>query len=180
MESKLFEYFRNHTKYDNIYNVLLERERDTEDRFAIFVDRNKVRKALHVGDTQFSHKNDSVSSKLFLDIMQSVRSWLEELLEHYRVLYYSGQLDIIVAYTLSLNMYNALQFSAAEEYRNASRWPWYVDGQLAGYVKTAGKFTEVLVRNAGHSVPIDQPAWALDLITTFTRDKCLNRQNSHQ
>jgi len=35
------------------------------------------------------------------DMMQSVKPWLEELLEHYRVLIYNGQLDIIVAYPLT-------------------------------------------------------------------------------
>ena len=33
--------------------------------------------------------------------MKSVRPWLEELLEHYKVLIYNGQLDIIVAYPLT-------------------------------------------------------------------------------
>jgi vitellogenic carboxypeptidase-like protein len=77
-------------------------------------------------------------------------------------------------------MYNALKFSAVEQYRKVCRWPWYVDRQLAGYMKTAGKFTKVLVRNAGHFVPIDQPAWALDLITKFKRDDFLYHQNSHR
>ena len=32
--------------------------------------------------------------------MDSVKPWLQELLEHYRVLLYSGQLDVIVGNTL--------------------------------------------------------------------------------
>ena len=40
---------------------------------------------------------------------------------------------------------------------------WFVGNELAGYAKTAGKFTEILVRNSGHMVPRDQPKWALDL-----------------
>lgn len=54
---------------------------------------------------------------------------------------------------------------------NNFRNKWYVDKELAGYVKTAGYLTEVLVRNAGHMVPADQPSWALDLISRFTRNK---------
>jgi vitellogenic carboxypeptidase-like protein len=45
-----------------------------------------------------------------------------------------------------------------------------VDEHLAAFIKTAGKFTEVLVRKAGHLVSTGQPAWALDVITKFTRD----------
>ncbi|KAJ9586801.1 hypothetical protein L9F63_019587, partial [Diploptera punctata] len=112
--------------------------------YSVFVQRKDVRRALHVGDASFQDLEYLVYDKLYLDIMKSVKPWLEELLEHYRVLYYSGQLDIIVAYTLSMNMYSKLKFSAAEEYHNATRVPWYVDEELAGYMKCAGKFTEVL------------------------------------
>lgn len=55
-----------------------------------------------------------------------------------------------------------------------SRYQWYVGTELAGYVKQAGKLTEVLVRAAGHMVPSDQPKWAWDLITRFTRNKPLH------
>lgn len=51
------------------------------------------------------------------------------------------------------------------------RYEWYVEKELAGYVKQAGNLTEVLVRNAGHMVPTDQPKWAWDLISRFTRNK---------
>ncbi|KAJ9586803.1 hypothetical protein L9F63_019589 [Diploptera punctata] len=106
--------------------------------------------------------------------MVSVKPYLEVLLDNHRVLYYNGDLDIIVAYAVSVRMYNALEFSAAEQYRNATRVPWYVDGELAGYMKSAGNFTEVLVRNAGHMVPTDQPKWAFDLINRFTSDTLLD------
>jgi len=40
---------------------------------------------------------------------------------------------------------------------------------VAGYVKSAlnGRFAQVIVLNAGHMVPADTPASALDLITKF-------------
>jgi len=60
-----------------------------------------------------------------------------------------------------------LEWSGSEQYRNAERKIWTVDGTIAGYVKSAGDFSEVLVRNAGHMVPTDQPVWALDLFNKF-------------
>ena len=33
--------------------------------------------------------------------------------------------------------------------------------ELAGFVKKGGNLRLVLVRNAGHSVPLNQPLWAL-------------------
>jgi len=158
--------------FDNIYNLLYEVEPQVGGDFFNFVDLPEVRLALHVGDQIFSG-GGTVYQLMIPDFMNSVRPWLEELIENYRVLYYSGQMDIIVAYPLSVGMYNTLEFTAAEEYRNAVRVPWYVGERLAGYMKSGGNFTEVLVRNAGHMVPTDQPVWALDLITRFTSDKLL-------
>ncbi|KAJ9586805.1 hypothetical protein L9F63_019591 [Diploptera punctata] len=161
---------RRTTNFSTMFNFIQDKEPDTIKDFQIFVNKPKVRKAIHVGNAIFDIHSSTVVSNLLFDFMTSLRPWLEEVLEHYRVLYYSGQLDIIVGYALSVRMYNNLDFSAAQIYRNASRVPWYVDGELAGYMKSAGKFTEVLVRNAGHMVPADQPKWALDLISRFTRD----------
>ncbi|XP_069684756.1 venom serine carboxypeptidase-like [Periplaneta americana] len=134
--------------------------------YMTFVEQPEVRAAIHVGDSEYSD-GSTVRTRMIPDIMVSVKPWLEELLDNYRVMYYSGQLDIVVAYAFSVNMYNNLQFGAAQEYKKAERLPWYVNGELAGYTKTAGNFTEVLVRNAGHIVAVDQPAWLLDLISKF-------------
>jgi vitellogenic carboxypeptidase-like protein len=87
------------------------------------------------------------------------------------VVIYNGQLDIIVAYPLTLGALKALVWSGTDEYKQAARYQWHVGKELAGYVKTAGKLTEVLVRNAGHMVPGDQPKWAYDLIHRFTHNK---------
>jgi vitellogenic carboxypeptidase-like protein len=158
--------------FDNIYNLLFEVEPQVGGDFFNFVELPEVRLGLHVGDQVFSG-GGMVYEVMIPDFMNSVVPWLEELIENYRVLYYSGQMDIIVAYPLTVGMYNKLQFNAAQEYRNAQRVPWYVDGRLAGYMKSGGNFTEVLVRNAGHMVPTDQPVWALDLITRFTSNNLL-------
>lgn len=106
--------------------------------------------------------------KMIPDFMSSVRSSLEVILRNYRVLFYSGQFDIICAYPLSVNFFNTLNFEGSVEYKKARRKPWFVAGKLAGYVKSSGNFTEILVRNAGHMVPFDKPEWASDLISRFT------------
>ena len=38
------------------------------------------------------------------------------------------------------------------------------DAEVAGFARTAGNFTFVMVRSAGHIVPHDQPARALDIM----------------
>lgn len=116
--------------------------------------------------------------------MRSVRPWVEELLENdYRVVFYAGQLDIIVAYPLIRNFiqvgvvnhitknhdalfkrsFQKLKWKGAKDYKKAKRDKWYVENDLAGYATTVGTFTEILVRDSGHMVPTEQPVWALDM-----------------
>ncbi|XP_072934775.1 venom serine carboxypeptidase-like [Epargyreus clarus] len=129
-----------------------------------------VRKAIHVGNLTFNTGKE-VEKYLKQDVMQSVAPIISELLDHYNVLMYNGQLDVIVAYPLTLNFLRNLNFSGSKEYATAKRYQWWVDGELAGYVKQAGRLVEILVRNSGHMVPTDQPTWALDMITRFTHEK---------
>lgn len=162
------------SEFWNLYNLLYEVEPEVGGDLYTFVQLPEVRRALHVGDQAFA-SGGTVYEYMIPDFMNSVRPWLEEVIENYRVLYYSGQMDIIVAYPLTVGLFNTLEFTAAAEYRAAERIPWYVDGRLAGYMKSGGNFTEVVVRNAGHMVPTDQPLWAFDLINRFTQNDLLPR-----
>lgn len=164
--------FKNVTGFDNYFNFLIPKNTDEELNYMLhYLSRNDVRAAIHVGDTPFLDENPLVEVNLMADVMQSVAPWISELLSNYKVLIYNGQLDIIVAYPLTVNYLQNLQFRGADEYKSAQRYQWYVNGTIAGYVKQAGNLTEVMVRDAGHMVPHDQPQWAFDLINRFTRNK---------
>lgn len=125
-----------------------------------------MRKTLHVGNLTF-HADLKVEEFLYEDMMKSVKPWMEVIIENYRVLLYSGQLDIIVPYPCTLSFMDALDWSGAHQFRKAPRKKWLVNSNLAGYYRSAQGLTEVLVRNAGHMVPGDQPEYALDLIKRF-------------
>lgn len=131
----------------------------------------EIRKNLHVGNLTFQDENIEVEKYLQNDVMQSVKPWVETLVENYRVLIYSGQLDIIVPFPSTEAFLDTLNWSGAADYKAAPRKLWYVGKELAGYAKVARKLSVVLVRNAGHMVPMDQPKWAVDLITRFTQNK---------
>ncbi|KAL3269548.1 hypothetical protein HHI36_008613 [Cryptolaemus montrouzieri] len=159
----------NTTGITNLYNYLFALDTDDEPLMDAFIQTSPVRKAIHVGNATF-HNGDEVEAALDVDFMKSVVHLLPDLLDNYRVLLYSGQVDIIVAYPLTINYLQKLNFSAAAEYKTAKRNTWYVDKNIAGFVKVAGNLTDLLVRDAGHMVPTDQPAWAFDLINRFTRN----------
>ena len=63
---------------------------------------------------------------------------------------------------------DSMEWHGAEQYRDAERLIWREQGVIAGYVRKADNLHEVLIRNSGHMVPIDQPEWAYALITKFT------------
>ena len=39
--------------------------------------------------------------------------------------------------------------------------------ELSGYVKGDGNLKLMLIGNAGHSVPVDQPQWMLRIVEAF-------------
>ncbi|XP_011880871.1 PREDICTED: venom serine carboxypeptidase [Vollenhovia emeryi] len=163
--------FRNLTGFDYYYNYLYTNDGNDSDWMSEWIQRADVRRAIHVGNSTFHVETRTVEEHLKEDVMQSVVPFLTDLVQHYRVLIYNGQLDIIVAYPLTENYLKTLQWPGASKYAKAPRKIWMVGDKLAGYTKTVDNLSEALVRNAGHMVPADQPKWALDLITRFTHNK---------
>ncbi|XP_012270210.1 venom serine carboxypeptidase [Orussus abietinus] len=163
--------FKNLTGFTYYFNYLHSHDDNASDWMSEWIQRSDVRKAIHVGNCSFHTEDTTVEEHLKSDVMKSLAILITDLTQHYRVLLYNGQLDIIVAYPLTENYLQHLSWSGAAKYKTAPRKQWWVDGELAGFTKTVDNLTEVLVRNAGHMVPADQPRWALDLITRFTHNK---------
>jgi len=72
---------------------------------------------------------------------------------------------------LTDNFLRQLQWHGAEELKNADRKLFYSGGQLAGYIKQADNLMWLIVRDAGHILPYDQPKWSFDMINRFTSGK---------
>lgn len=162
--------FTNLTGYTNYYNYLKTKDAGF-DYVSDFIQQDFVRDAIHVGNSTFHVIAALVEQYLKGDVMKSVAHRIEVLLENYKVLVYNGQLDIIVAYPLTLEFLKQLKWSGAEEYKTATRDVWRIKDRIAGYSKTVRNLNEVLVRNAGHMVPSDQPLFAFDLINRFVFGK---------
>lgn len=188
LNGKFYQYptlFKNLTGMQYYYNVRLDRAPPSFNDWMEFVERPSVRAALHVGSRRLNTNTTVVHQRLLSSVLQSVAPWLANLLDsdQYRVLLYSGQLDIKINHLGNMRMAQALEWTGAERFRsNATRTIWRVrqrknecDGGnetvVAGYATTSGPLTVLLVRDAGHIVPNDQPVWALDLINRFTAGK---------
>ena len=64
--------------------VLLLQEPEEQEYFSQFVTLPKVRLSIHVGNLSF-HDGSEVEKHLLQDVMKSIKPWLGELMDNYRV-----------------------------------------------------------------------------------------------
>lgn len=174
------ETYSNYVGNISIYNYL-ENSYSLFEPYENFVQTLEIRNAIHVGKTNFTFLNPEVAENLGMDPIFSVKPWVEELLEYYFIVFYTGQLDIITGYPMVVNFLEALNWSGRDDFLKASRHKWCVEDQHAGYFRGARNLHEVFVRNAGHIVPADQPLWAymlVDSATSGSSDNPLHALNS--
>lgn len=163
--------------------------------FYHYLQMERVKKAIHVGGRNLSD-GAAIRRALIPDMMQSVAEQFAKLLDNgyrvskprwseseqslpisadllttntaFQVLFYSGQLDIIVNYICVENFFYNLVWSGAKKWRVAKRKQWRIDGpQVVGFVRQVDNLTEVMIRNAGHIAPFDQPWPTLDMFRRF-------------
>lgn len=142
----------------------------TENYFIDWLNTTAGRSAMNVGSRPYAVFNNTVETQLLGDWMRGVVPKLVVLLETYRVLIYSGAYDVILGAPLTEQALRGIEWSGQKEFLSAKKATWTVKGakpDLAGYVRTVGGFSQVVVRGAGHMVPGDQPTRALDMITRF-------------
>ena len=174
MGGKLYPYptyFENVTGFTTHFNYLIPDYPHSSDTspFNDFLQLPSTRASIHVGELSFNEDRDTVTEYLAGDIMNTTKPLVATLLDAgYRMLLYSGQLDIVIAYPTTELWLASLEWHGAQRYRDAQRSIWREQGEIAGYVREADNLREVLVRNAGHMVPIDQPENGYALITKFT------------
>lgn len=167
-------YFMNVTGLKSSFNF---RQSVAPEEFAYFNDyvvRADVRKAIHVGNLTFNSGKE-VEEALRSDVFKSAKSQLVDvMMADYKVLLYSGQLDIIVAPPLTEAMIMTMSnWGDLEEYKKAEKLIWKVapeDVEVAGYIRTVKHFHQAIIRRAGHILPADQPRVAFNLIRTFVKE----------
>jgi vitellogenic carboxypeptidase-like protein len=165
-------YYHNVTGSNDYDNFMDTNEAADIGYYYPFVTAANTRKAAHVGDAVY---NDGSKCEMNLvnDFMVSFRDEMSVLLESYKVLIYSGQLDVIIGAALTETMLPTIPWSGQKEFTQADKKVWRVqptDTEVAGYVQQFSRLTYALVRGAGHLVPYDQPSRALDMIERWVGD----------
>lgn len=162
-------FFNNFTGFHNYFNYLYPTDPLQSIPYDSFLNQASTRSAIHVGNLPFND-GSRVEHFLLADVMNSTAPLVSRLLDHdYRVLVYSGQLDLIVAYSLTRNWLHKLEWKGAGKFRGADRRIWQDadSGEIIGYLRMSDNLHEVLVRNAGHMLPSDQPLAGYRLINYF-------------
>ncbi|XP_003430729.1 probable serine carboxypeptidase CPVL isoform X2 [Ornithorhynchus anatinus] len=166
-------FFQNATGCSNYFNFLQCQEPEEDSYFMKFLSLPEVRKAIHVGNLTFNDGAE-VEKHLLEDVMKSVKPCLVDIMNNYRVLIYSGQLDIIVAAPLTEHFLTTVEWKGTQEYLKANKNIWKIqlsDTEVAGYVRQVNDFHQVIVRGGGHILPSDQPARTFDMMNRFIFNK---------
>ena len=145
----------------------------------------RIRRALHVGNLDYSSVNGKLFSQFLSDIMSSTKDKLGDLLNagSYKVLIFSGDSDVIVSVAMVEAALLATPWSGRDDYRNSSRTMWYgqptsgeKNGTLYGYYSHTGKLCRVVVRGAGHSTAHDQLARTREMMVQFVQNGCVGEK----
>jgi len=133
-----------------------------------WVNQDSVRTAVHAVSVEYKDWEICTGNISYTRIYNTVIPIHLQLLKAgYRVLIYSGDVDMCVPYTGSEAWTNSLGLTVQQDWRS-----WVVNYQLAGFVKTYSSLplTFATIKGSGHTVPEFKPAEALYFFTQFLND----------
>jgi vitellogenic carboxypeptidase-like protein len=123
---------------------------------------------LHVPqEVTYQDFNKVIYDKFCDDYMASLKPLIPDILDQIPVLLYNGQDDLAVNTPSAENWIAAMEWSGRDDYLKADKTIWKVNGEVAGYVRTAKNLTQLVILKAGNLVPMDQPKNALDMVRRF-------------
>ncbi|XP_025092863.1 probable serine carboxypeptidase CPVL isoform X2 [Pomacea canaliculata] len=135
-----------------------------------FLSIPSVKSALHTGGL-LAREIPHISRFHHLEAVRGVRQEMAFLMDRYKVLHYTGNMDIIINVRMTEAFLMATPWRGQAAYNKSQRHPWMYNARLAGYVTQLYNFTRVVIRNAGHDAPADQPDWTLAMMQRFIHDQ---------
>ncbi|KAJ4845808.1 Serine carboxypeptidase-like 29 [Turnera subulata] len=138
----------------------------TEAHSTVYFNLPEVQKALHVSPKFAPAKWETCSQQVnehWKDSPRTVLDVYKELIHSgLRIWVFSGDTDAILPVTSARYSIDALKLPTVKPWR-----AWYDDGQVAGWTEEYEGLNFVVVRGAGHEVPLHKPKLALTLIKAF-------------
>ncbi|CAE6534090.1 unnamed protein product [Rhizoctonia solani] len=143
-----------------------------------FLDLPETRKALGVhpsiGNYTGCSHDVGMRFSASLDHYHSNQWYVAGLLERgIKVLIYVGTYDWICNWVGNQKWVLALDWTGSAEFTTQKDRDWVVDGQVAGFTRSANGLTFATVNAAGHMVPYDKPKEALALLSRWLEGRDL-------
>jgi len=149
-------------------------------------DFSAVENFLNSADTQkqlgvtkkWASCNMDVNAAMQGDYMKDYQTTLTGMLaDGINVLIYAGDVDYICNWLGNKQWTLALEWPHKREFNAAEDKAYMVDGKQAGRIRASNGFHFMQVYQAGHMVPLDQPAAAAQMFNDFLEGK-LDSQSS--
>ncbi|KDP38717.1 hypothetical protein JCGZ_04070 [Jatropha curcas] len=138
----------------------------TEAHSTVYFNLPEVQKALHVSPEFLPSKWETCSDLVnenWKDSPRTVLNIYHELIHSgLRIWMFSGDTDAVIPVTSTRYSIDALKLPTTKPWH-----AWYDDGQVGGWTQEYAGLNFVVVRGAGHEVPLHRPKLALALIKTF-------------
>jgi len=136
--------------------------------------QDDVIQAMHVQ----GHKwvgGDRAYYKLSSDESQSARFLVPGILKKIPLLLYEGYYDPSCNWMGVLDWCSTMEWDGQDSFSIAKNVTWSVDGEVAGYYRTALGLTFLVVDNAGHMSPFDQPRNTQSMLNSFLSGSLFSR-----
>ena len=167
--SVLFDYIDGANGPDTAPNVdSFLKYGEYDEPFTAFLNSAEMKKSLNLpADATWRQESRAVHENLYDDIMKPYSSLLEPVLAAgVPVLLYQGQLDARDGVAATEAWLANWSWTGSRRFLESPRKAWKSSG-IAGYYRSCGGLTHLTVNGAGHLVPHDAPAQALDMIERF-------------
>ncbi|RUS83657.1 hypothetical protein EGW08_008563 [Elysia chlorotica] len=135
----------------------------------------RMRKAVHVGENQrFFESNDELSELYGPDVLVSTKNKMAVLMDHYNVMIYNGDYDIVVSSVMIEAALLTTPWIGQALYNTSRRQIWKNQQNIKGFYTQTKNFCRVIVHGAGHQTPHDKPAECLEMVTAFLERGCVH------
>jgi len=134
------------------------------DSIVSWINQKAVRSKLGVGDRTWQTCSNGVYQYLIDDFERGYLNLIPTILSKIRVIFYNGEYDFVCNHFGAYAMLNQMQWPGQSGFLSAANTTYTVGGQPAGSVRQYLNLVYLRVANAGHMVPHDSPAAALDIL----------------
>uniref|UniRef100_A0A383V966 Carboxypeptidase n=1 Tax=Tetradesmus obliquus TaxID=3088 RepID=A0A383V966_TETOB len=175
MRSRLLQFIEQASGVATLLDIRRTAVYDSAEAVQSLLNSTEV-KALMSADAyvDYASCSDAVDAVLKADTMKSASALVEDILDVLPVLLYQGQFDAQDGVASTNAWLAGLSWEYARDFAREPGQVWQVGGLPAGWQRGASTLTQVVVRNAGHMVPRDQPKAALQLLQGWMQGQLVN------